>query len=100
MSEAHLARTDDGLWVLGGELDFSSVPQVWPELEAALNEGAALTLSLREVERANSAGLVLLIEAIDVARRADCVLSLVDIPDELVHLARMSSCDDLIAESA
>lgn len=100
MSEARLTQAADGRWVLGGQLDFSSVPEVWPTLEQQLRQGRPVTLSLRDVERANSAGLVLLIEALDVARRVDCTLSLVDIPEELIHLARMSSCDDLIAESA
>jgi ABC-type transporter Mla MlaB component len=41
--------------------------------------------------------LVLLVEARDLARQGNCQLKLVDIPDDLLDLARMSRCEDLIA---
>ena len=68
MSEAQLTAAGDSRFELSGTLDFASVPQIWPALDAALRDGATLTLALGGVERANSAGLVLLIEALDVAR--------------------------------
>lgn len=97
MSDAGLSAAGEGRWELAGALDFSSVPAVWPALEKLLRTGGQLTLSLAGVSHANSAGLVLLLEARDIARRVNCQLRLVDIPGELLDLARISSCEELIA---
>ena len=96
MTEVSLSEAGDGRWALSGDLDFTTVPQVWPALEQILGRGQPVRLSLDRVGHTNSAGLVMLIEALDVARRAGSALSLVDIPAELRDLARMSSCEELI----
>jgi phospholipid transport system transporter-binding protein len=97
VSGASLAASGDARWELAGALDFSSVPEIWLSLEKLLRAGGELTLSLSGVNHANSAGLVLLVEARDLARQGNCQLKLVDIPEELLDLARMSRCEDLIA---
>ena len=97
MSQARLNATSDDRWSLSGDLDFNSVPVVWRELEKALHAGNRMTLSLAETQHANSAGLVLLIEALDVARRNGCELRLTDVPADLMDLARMSQCEHLLA---
>ena len=97
MSQAYLTATGDDRWSLAGDLDFNSVPEVWRELEKALHAGNRMTLSLAETQHANSAGLVLLIEALDVARRNGCELRLTDVPADLMDLARMSQCEHLLA---
>jgi phospholipid transport system transporter-binding protein len=97
VTEARLEPAADGHWRLAGALDFGSVPGVWPDLEKVLGEQRSVALSLAGVEQANSAGLVMLLEAIEVARRSGCELVLSDVPSDLRALARMSSCEDLIA---
>lgn len=99
MTGAALTADGDKRWVLSGVLDFSTVPATWQALEQLLTAGDAVTLSLADVTRSNSAGLVMLIEARDVARRAACRLSLVDIPRELLDLASMSQCETLITQN-
>lgn len=96
MNLATLTDTGNGRWQLAGELDFASVPAVWQPLKQALREQATLILTLKGVKRANSAGLVMLLEALDVARVADCRLQLADVPEELLDLARMSNCEALL----
>jgi len=76
------------------------VPDVWPALEQALCKGPGVTLSLAGVERSNSAALAMLVEARDVARRRGCALRLVDVPRELLDLASMSQCEDLLLPDA
>jgi len=100
VSDTSLTESGDRRWDLAGPLDFSSVPRIWPALEKALQSGDGMTLSLSSVSRANSAGLVLLIEALDLARRSGCRLRLYDVPSELLDLAGMSSCEELIRENA
>jgi phospholipid transport system transporter-binding protein len=86
--------------VVGGVLDFDTVPEIWPALDALLTEtsDSQLTLSLAGVSQANSAGLVLLLEARDRARQLNCRLDLVHVPRDLHDLASMSQCEALIAE--
>jgi phospholipid transport system transporter-binding protein len=100
MTEASLGPAGEARWALRGVLDFDSVPVVWSQFEQLLRAGGDLTVSLAGVERTNSAGLVMLLEARDLARRCRCSLQLVDLPPELLDLARMSRCDELIEQNA
>ena len=100
MTGASLGRAGEARWALRGVLDFASVPVVWPPLEQLLRDGGDLTVSLADVESTNSAGLVMLLEARGMARRYRCSLRLVDVPAELLDLARMSGCEDLIEQVA
>ncbi|MGD8958128.1 MAG: STAS domain-containing protein [Chromatiaceae bacterium] len=97
---ASLTPADGGRWVVGGVLDFETVPKIWPALDALLEETSdgQLTLSLAGVNQANSAGLVMLLEARDRARQLNCRLDLVHVPQELHDLASVSQCEALIAE--
>ena len=99
-SEARLEPSGEGRWRLVGDLTFASVPAVWPAVEALLQDGGRAQFSLGGVGRANSAGLVMLLETLDTARRRGCEVSFVDVPVELLDLARMSNCDGLIATTA
>ena len=99
MSEAALKPCGEGCWALDGVLDFDSVPQTWLALERLLSVDGQLTLSLADISRANSAGLVMLVEARNLARRNNCRLQLVDLPTGLLDLARMSGCEELIAKN-
>jgi phospholipid transport system transporter-binding protein len=100
MTEASLGPAGKARWALRGVLDFGSVPVVWPQFEQLLRGGGDLTVSLAGVEWTNSAGLVMLLEARDLARRCRCSLHLVDVPPELLDLARMSRCEELIEQDA
>jgi len=100
VSDASLTESGDAHWELSGVLDFASVPGIWPRLEGLVQAGGDLTLSLSGVEQANSAGLVLLVEARDLARRVGCRLQLTDVPGDLMDLARMSRCERLVGENA
>ena len=96
MTATTLTVGGEGRGELAGDLDFSSVPDIWPALQKFLASGDALTLSLAHVGRANSAGLVMLMEALDLARAKSGRLQLSDVPEELLDLARMSGCDELL----
>lgn len=100
MSQATLTHAGEGRWTVDGVLDFATVPEVWPALEKLLNAGGALTVSLAKVSQTNTAGLVMLVEARDLARRSKCQLTLADIPTELLDLARMSGCESLLNGNA
>lgn len=95
-SDATLSGDGASAVRLDGVLDFASVPTLWQELAPLVERRHELTLSLAGVERTNSAGLVLLVEALDHARRHGCRLTFTDLPDDLLALARMSRCEALL----
>lgn len=97
MNQATLSAEAPGQWLLSGALDFASVPVIWSGLAEVIAANPHVSLSLRAVDRANSAGLVLLVEARDLARRSGCRLDLSEVPQELVDLASMSQVAALIA---
>lgn len=96
MTEAGLSAVGDGRWRLSGVLDFTTVPDVWPDLARLLDDEDAVLLSLDRVGHANTAGLVMLIEALDQAAKNGCRLVFEDLPAELLDLARMSRCESLL----
>ncbi len=100
MDKASLNQADQGQWELAGRLDFASVVEIWPQLQGLVAEGGALTLSLAGVSQTNSAGLVLLLEAYDVASRSGCNLRITELPAAMLDLARLSRCEGFIAEVA
>jgi phospholipid transport system transporter-binding protein len=97
VTDAILEAAGEGRWRLSGILNFASVPGVWRDLERLLEDQDSMAISLADVQQANSAGLVMLLEAIEVARRNGCDLMLRDLPSEFLDLAKMSSCGDLIS---
>ena len=96
MTRAVLSDAGNGRWRIEGELDFSTVPAVWDQLELLIEQRHELVLSLGGVQRTNSAALALLVEALDQARRHGCRLRLEEVPGDLVDLARMSRCEQFL----
>ena len=46
MNEASLSESGDGRWILAGNLDFATVPQVWPALERVLGLPGSVDLKV------------------------------------------------------
>jgi len=93
MGAAALSVDKPGRASLSGELDFASVPAIWPQLAALIAGQSSLQVSLAGVDAANSAALALLIEAAEQAREHAVQLQFCDLPQGLVDLAEL--CDAL-----
>jgi phospholipid transport system transporter-binding protein len=91
MAEAQLSDNGAGEAVLSGTLDFSSVPVLWPELQRLIARESRIELSLADVASSNSAGLALLLEAVQKASADAHELRLKDVPRGLLDLARLSN---------
>jgi len=91
MAQASLSSGGDGKAQLAGVLDFSSVPQVWPDLKRLIEREPQLELSLAGVTSSNSAALALLLEAIQLAQSSQRSLVLQDVPADLADLAGLSN---------
>ncbi len=97
MTEARLERQSPGQYALVGELSFASVPGL-VGLGVSLFDGVdAASLDLSQVDRSDSAGLALLVSWVRLARQQGKQLSLVQIPPQLLGMARVSGVDHILS---
>lgn len=99
MTTARLAPLGSGRWGLSGVLDFATVTQLAQAGERLLRQvpdAAAIEVDLSGVEQANSAGLALLIQWLEMAQERDIQLSYRHLPDSLQRIAAFSNLQDLL----
>jgi len=87
-------------WILKGNLDLASVPVLWDQLVNLISVAGPMTVSLQGVHQSSSAGLAVLLQALQVAGTHDCELQFTNIPDDLAALARMSNVLSLLSQVA
>ena len=97
---ASLQRVADGHWRVTGTLDFDTVVDLRPRLREALTGGTAVELDLGGVTRANSAGLALLLQWQEDARRRSTPLAIRNVPSALADLAGLSNLRKLLSLNA
>jgi phospholipid transport system transporter-binding protein len=98
MAAATLAERSPGRYALSGELDFDSAPALWPQGERLFRTaGSTIEIDLAGVERADSAGLALLVTWQACAQSAGCSLRYTSVPERLLAIARISDADSLVA---
>jgi phospholipid transport system transporter-binding protein len=86
---------------LVGNLDFSTVDGILRDLGLdAFGNRRAVVLDLASVNRANSAGLVLLLEWRDYAAAKGVALSFANLPDSLLAIARLSNVAELLPQDS
>ena len=96
MSGAVLVSRGEAGFALEGVLDFDSVASLLAEGERMLTGSGRLDLDLGAVREANSAGLALLLEWLDLARQRRLELRLHNLPDSLKRLAALANVDDFL----
>jgi phospholipid transport system transporter-binding protein len=92
MSHAEVERAGDRIR-LTGVLDFATVGRLREQGLALFEASPGILLDLAGVERANSAGLALLLEWLDLAQQRGQRLRLCNLPDSLQAIARISNLD-------
>lgn len=93
---ATLSANGDGSWRIEGVLDFASVAALFGRTREVLAGADAVTLDLSGVERANSAGVALLLEWRREARRRGIALELAGLPEAVLRVARLSGVEDVL----
>ena len=83
-------------FALEGVLDFATVRALLRDGERMLAGEGPLAIDLAAVHEANSAGLALLLEWIDLAQRRGRPLHLYNLPESLVHLAELANLGPLL----
>jgi phospholipid transport system transporter-binding protein len=97
MAEAVLCDNGAGHWLLQGELDFESVPAVLQHAGARMLGNGRLEVDLRDVTRADSAGLALLVEWLRESESAGNEIVFLNVPDQLLSIARVCGLEEILA---
>ena len=97
MNSAQLAVTDDGRLLVSGELSMNTVPELLKQGCLQGEGDAEIRVDLQGVERADSAGVALLIEWQRHASRQQRSISFQNIPSQMLAIARLSGVDELLA---
>ena len=102
--KAGIQSCGEGLFLLSGELSFSSVPGLLQEGERLLpgtREAAGnVTMDLQGVSRTDSAGLALLVEWTRDVRAQGIEITFLNIPAQMVALARLSGLEEVLSLSS
>lgn len=96
MSGGTIRNAPDGRLVLAGELSFATVPHLWEEARDLLRDAGDLRIDLQDVQRSDSAGLALLVEWMRAARRLGKAIEFLNIPPQMLAIARVSSLDQIL----
>lgn len=91
-------QVDENHSALNGVLNRDSVPELWNQLKAWQPQQASLEVSLANVERFDSAGMVMLIHLLEHAKKRNCHIMLSFVPTQLSTLLALSNVDKYIAE--
>ncbi|MBZ0070388.1 MAG: STAS domain-containing protein [Gammaproteobacteria bacterium] len=91
-----MRRAPDGRLLLAGELSFATVPRLWETSRNLLREDGDLHIDLKDVQRSDSAGLALLVEWMRVARQLGKPIEFLNIPAQMLAIARVSSLDQIL----
>jgi len=93
-----LTRAEDGSLLLSGELSMSTVPGILKQ-DALRNVEGDILIDLHGVERADSAGVALLIEWQRMAGQQQKAIRFHNIPEQMLAIARLSGVDELLSLS-
>ena len=97
MTDAQLVENEDGSWLLQGELGFDSVLSVLQHAGINMLGKSRLRVDLKGVTRADSAGLALLVEWLRESEIAGNSIEFVNVPAQLLSIARVCGLDDILA---
>jgi len=97
---AQLEAQSDGVFLLSGELSFSSVPGMLSESQRLLaghsDSASVITIDLQGVGRSDSAGIALLVEWARNAHSKNIAITFVNMPAQMLALARLSGLEEVL----
>ena len=97
MADAQLVEKADGSWLLQGELGYMSVPSVLQHAGVNMLGKEQITVDLKGVTRADSAGLALLVEWLRESESAGNSIEFVNVPAQLLSIARVCGLEEILS---
>ncbi len=98
MNHSQWQPTNSEIVKLTGALDRDKVPQLWKALQQWQPQTNQLEVSLQNVERVDSSGMVMLIHLIEHAKKQNCHIMLSFVPEQLRTLFQLSNVEYMIAQ--
>ncbi|GAL19317.1 uncharacterized protein YrbB [Vibrio maritimus] len=93
---AKLEQRTDTTLALVGNIDRDTVPELWRTIQTVSFTQPEVKLELKQVERFDSAGLVMLIHLLEHAKNRKCHIMLSFVPDELNILFQLYNVESVI----
>jgi phospholipid transport system transporter-binding protein len=93
-----ITQQQQGQIVIEGELNMQTVPEASKQLAElmAQPDGGTLVFDLAGVSRSDSAGVALLVEAMQIAKTQSRELSFNHLPQQMQAIARVSGLFDIL----
>lgn len=96
-SQADLDIDSSGQIHINGVLDYDSVPEIWAKYRPQMAGLPVWEIDLSGIERTNSAGLALLITWLREARLQEKPVRLLNIPEQMLQIARVSDLEEVLS---
>ena len=94
---ARVTPQGSGTFAIDGVLTFDTVPELFDRADEWFRNGArSLTIDLKAVHRADSAGLALLVEWLRLAQSKGTELKLINVPEQMRSLIRVSGLSEAL----
>ena len=96
--QAKISKQQQGQYVIEGELNMQTVPEVSKQLAALMTQLGSenLTFDLASISRSDSAGVALLVEAMQLAKTGKLTLSFSNLPQQMKDIAGVSGLLDIL----
>jgi phospholipid transport system transporter-binding protein len=98
-AEFELIEGESGVFRLEGELSFGSSVRALKRSERLFSPNSVVTFDMGGIERADSAGLALMLEWIRRSREVGAALQFTHIPEQLLAIARVAGVDGIITRT-
>jgi phospholipid transport system transporter-binding protein len=96
-----IIKQESGHLAIDGELNMQTVPAIATQLLELINhiDSKNMTIDLASVSRSDSAGVALLVEAMQLAKEANLSLSFSHLPQQMRDIASVSGLLDILPVS-
>lgn len=99
MKPAQLVKSEDGRLLVSGELSMDTVPGLLQQESLQAGDDDEIRVDLQGVERADSAGVALLIDWQRTANQQQRKIRFQNTPSQMLAIARLSGVDELLSLS-
>ncbi|PWI33505.1 NTP-binding protein [Vibrio albus] len=86
------------LYWLSGELTRETIPALWAHLNTWKPKGYEVEISMEQVNRVDSAGMVMLLHLIERAKTDSCHIILSFVPEQMHTLFQLSNIEGMMSE--
>lgn len=99
MNSAGIESLGNGHYTISGELNVQSVPKLWRQANALIQEQEheSLSFDLQRVDHSDSVGLALLVDWMRLARRRKVDIEFHNLPEQMRAIANACGLDKILS---